>query len=121
MIHEIKASLVDIILQLIDDLPFRDLISRFNHSIYDIRIIFAGIPVKSGVPSVLFQGWAIRTSDIKSLKISLKIGHARKGHFSWRMDFNLTQWKKTVDKQNIVKELILADMEVYFGTRIYKN
>ena len=67
---------------------FRDLISRLNPYIFEIRVIHGGMSVNSGVSSVLFQGWAIRANEIISLVMSPKIGDARKGHFSWSMAFN---------------------------------
>ena len=44
--------------------PFRDSISRLNTYISDIIRIFGGIPVKSGLSSVLFQGCTVRDNDI---------------------------------------------------------
>ena len=49
-----------------------------------------GMPVNSGVYSVLFQVWAIRANNIISLGMSMKILDAHKGHFSWSMDFNFS-------------------------------
>ena len=43
--------------------------------------------LNSGVYSVLFQGWDICANEIISLGMSLKIGDARKGHFSWIVAF----------------------------------
>ena len=80
---------------------FGDSISRFNPSISDIRRIYGGMPVNSGVSSVLFKGWAIHANYIISLGMSLKIGNAHKGHFSWSMDFNFSWWKQIVVNRKI--------------------
>ena len=69
--------------------PFRDSISRFNLSISGIRRICRRMPVNSGVSFVLFQGLVICTNNIISLGMSLKIGDATKGYFSWSMVFSL--------------------------------
>ena len=101
--------------------PFRYLISCFNPSIYNIRRIYVGIPVKSGVFSELFQVWSIRANDIISLIMSMKIGYARKGHFSRSMAFNFSWWKQIVAKQHIFNIFVLDEMEVYLGICISKN
>ena len=101
--------------------PFRDSISRFNPSISYIRIICGGMPVNSGVSFVLFQGWAVRTNNIISLGMSLKIGDVRKWHFLWSMAFNLLWWGKIVAKHHILKWFFLADMEVYLGIHVSNN
>ena len=80
--------------------PFRDSISCINPSISVIRRIWGGMPVNSGVFSVLFQVWYIHANDIISLGMSLKIRDAPKGHFSWSMAFNLSWWKKCCEAEN---------------------
>ena len=66
---------------------FKELISNYNTFIYDIIIICGGMPLNSGVSSVLFQVWAIRDNYIIALGMSLKFGDARREHLSWSMDF----------------------------------
>ena len=99
---------------------FRDSISRFIPYIYDIRRVCGGMPVKSGVSFLIFQGWDICANRIIPLGMSL-IGDTRKGNFSWSMDFNLSWWKKIVANQKIFKWFVLADMEVYLGRRVSKK
>ena len=101
--------------------PFRDSISCFYPFISDIRRICVGNPVESGVSSVIFQGWASHANGIISLGMSLKIGDARKGHFSWSMAFNLSLQKKIVVKHQIFKLFVLADTEVYLESHVSKN
>ena len=85
-----------------------------------MRRICGGMPVNSGVYYVLFQGRYVCANAIIPLGMSLKIGDASKGHFSWSMALHFLLWKK-IAKQHIIKLFVLVDMELYIGRLVSKN